>query len=430
MDYRGWIPTVSGRLAFSEFGNLDYPTKAAKWSYADKTERCVICVQKRYLSDITIPILSYSPEILDFIDNYLFGKTGKMWMCATASYDMRENSLTGIVGIFGKKIWRRYKRTLEESGDKLNNTTSKDDEPWRYLEAVNSLNLSHAFATAEYKVLRNGKIFIGSIKSGEKSNIEWSEETEENIASQVYFFLKDCLHRHQHHSKTTDSILSIYKIDPKKSIGRQEKEWKLDVLYTLYRKVINRRRNGSLVDLSESMGVLSYASSFYNIFKKELEGFEEKSVYNRTELIESLKASIISSKYKENKMPELLRGSLSITLALSAVAIAFASLLGVANHRELEVSEDLVNVVSFVLLNPFQATLFGASIIMSVALMLHSDYLAKIVPNKLLYDTIRIIVPLKQWILDALIFIFLGLFLYTSYHSIDTLIISNLDYFR
>lgn len=248
---------MSGRLAFSEYGNINYPTKAQKWVYADSRNRFIICLQKRYLSDITIPILSYSPELLDFIDNYIFKKTGKMWMCATASYDRDENSLSGIVGIFGKKIWKKNKFKIIGYGNALDDTLSIQDNPQQFINNVDEFNSDSAFATAEYKILRNGKIKITSIKPGNKENIEWTEKTEENLASQIYYFLKDCLHKHQHHSKKTDSILSIYKINSDKCVSAQEKEWKLDVLYTLYRKVINRRRNGSLVDLSESLGVLS-----------------------------------------------------------------------------------------------------------------------------------------------------------------------------
>lgn len=276
-DYCGWIPTVSGRLAFSEFGNINYPTKAKKWTYTFDKDRHVLCIQKRYLSDTTIPILSYAPEILDLIDRIISKKTGKMWMCAAASYDDNENALYGTVGIFAKKYWSRNQSKFYEIGNIID---ANDRIPFaadKEILKIRDLNIQEGLISAKFKILRNGETYIKILQKEKNEVIKYSEDSEEVIVTQIYYFLKDCLHKHRHHSQSTDSILNIYALDNEKDQDLQQKQWKLDVLYTLYRKVINRRRNGSTVDLSDSLGVLAYAESFYKIFKKDLQGLEDKS---------------------------------------------------------------------------------------------------------------------------------------------------------
>lgn len=342
-------------------------------------------------------------------------------MCAAASYDDNENALYGTVGIFAKKYWSRNQSKFYEIGNIID---ANDRIPFaadKEILKIRDLNIQEGLISAKFKILRNGETYIKILQKEKNEVIKYSEDSEEVIVTQIYYFLKDCLHKHRHHSQSTDSILNIYALDNEKDQDLQQKQWKLDVLYTLYRKVINRRRNGSTVDLSDSLGVLAYAESFYKIFKKDLQGLEDKSSYNRDEIRESINSSLITAKYKSKKFPEFMRSALSITLTFAAVVIAFSSLLSLSDTNSLKANGNLVNFVSFILDKPAESISIGALISLILIFLLHYDYLERILPNKFLRDTVKILVSLRESTLNYLIvFLFIS-FLFLMYWQFSSI---------
>src|ERR1700684_2563434 len=49
--FRGWLPTVSGRLSFTVFGHTLFPTRAITANPADPSFRCVTTYQRIYAGD-------------------------------------------------------------------------------------------------------------------------------------------------------------------------------------------------------------------------------------------------------------------------------------------------------------------------------------------------------------------------------------------
>jgi hypothetical protein len=50
-SFRGWLPTITGRLSFSIFGQTSYPTKTRCANVADEHSRYLVIVQRRDTGD-------------------------------------------------------------------------------------------------------------------------------------------------------------------------------------------------------------------------------------------------------------------------------------------------------------------------------------------------------------------------------------------
>lgn len=126
----------------------------------------------------------------------------------------------------------------------------------------------------------------------------------------------------------------------------------------------------------------------------------------------------MAADYKSSKFPDMLRSSFSFTLAISALVIAFSSLLGITAHNQLEVSDSIVSIVSFILIKPGQAISISILACALISLLIHVDYMARIVPKQLMRDVVRLLLPLQQRTLDIVIVILIVLFMYLTYISL------------
>src|SRR5205085_1594541 len=73
---------------------------------------------------------------------------------------------------------------------------------------------------AKFELLRTGEIEITHDVAGRTSPQSLTPPTGprgnrfiHSICAQLYFFLKDICHRHQHHHPTTDTIIDLYRAD-------------------------------------------------------------------------------------------------------------------------------------------------------------------------------------------------------------------------
>ena len=76
--YKGWVPTVGGRLSFSIVGHSSHPSRAVNANVADKSKRYLICYQKRKLLDSILPIKNILAPLL-------LGIHGRYWFLCLAS---------------------------------------------------------------------------------------------------------------------------------------------------------------------------------------------------------------------------------------------------------------------------------------------------------------------------------------------------------
>ncbi|WP_208984721.1 hypothetical protein [Stappia sp. TSB10GB4] len=394
MSYIGWIPTVSGRLAFSEFGISDNPTQSITSSFVTIKERHIITYQKRYLSDVIIPIFSYSREVHDFLGLLIFNRTGKLWFTCSATYISQDDALEGVIGLFDKETWRD---TTEAEVRELQSALRKcDGSAEASISDFVNIATERALFCAKYSVARNGTFRIAKIGNVLPSCSE-NGASDEELCLQCYYYIKDNLHTHKHHSERTDSILSLYADDD--SI-----DWKMGTLYSIYRKIIARRRSGSVVDFIEGLGVLSYAESFRCIFSDHFDELKMKSEYNRQQMIESLNSSLYKASYYENQR-KITRSYVLFSLTTFGLIVSLASLISASNQRIENISQELINIVDFIANYPMWtfSMLLVTSLVWSISLEPENKF-----SKNIFLDFRRILFALNRKFLPLTILSFSG----------------------
>jgi hypothetical protein len=353
-EYIGWIPNVSGRLSFSEFGNTDNPTPCIRCSNNVDSRRAIIAYQKRHLSDTTVPIISCVKPLKKIFDYTVLAKEGVFWFCVTLSHthSSTEDFLSGNVYIFYRDQWREFAESdVRASMEKLDESQDSVDA----LAVIQRLDESikdKCSILTNFKIQRNGEIIVtfDEKAQGRQYISIKSDDIDDDIFSQVYYFLKDCLHKHHHHSRETDSILQLYQHDGKI-------DWKMETLYTLYRKIISRRRSGNIVDLNESLGVLAYASSFEKIFSVNSEAPGERPKYNRPEIQDSINSAIYSHENTKSSISLAIGDAWKATVTLGALLLSIFALISTSKDKfDASVDQKIRFLAQNMLENPIETT--------------------------------------------------------------------------
>lgn len=115
------------------------------------------------------------------------------------------------------------------------------------------------------------------------------ENNQDEVYAQLFYFLKDIAHTHQHHRPTTDTLSRLY---PKLS-GESDLAWINKTLKTLYSKVLEYKRDRHEDSYHSTLGLLAYVDAFVKIAKKSLADEEHKNLVFRNH--DTLKASIHAS---------------------------------------------------------------------------------------------------------------------------------------
>ena len=295
--YKSWVPNVTGRLSFSEIGSTSHPSRCVRANEGDADKRFIIAYQRRVTLDAIVP----KKEILS---RKFYGLEGEMWFaCAARTESHNERAMEKLCGkifIFHKKeLWRGWaERTVKLAQEKLRNSMAfSDDQSIKNFDQTYNSTLSELQKLSSFNVnfelIRTGDVEINHdtndphIENAPYFGDPPNEHLVHIVASQTFFFLKDISHNHQHHRPNTDTILDIY---PFKS----ERYWREQVIYSLYRKIIQYKRNPNIRTISDSRGVLAYAKAFLGVCE---ENFSESS---RTEKLprydnETLEMSLIAA---------------------------------------------------------------------------------------------------------------------------------------
>jgi hypothetical protein len=85
-----------------------------------------------------------------------------------------------------------------------------------------------------------------------------TEHRQHAVAGQVYSFLRNVGHRHQHHHQTTDTIVDLHEIRNMDD----DVDWRLKTLYSIYRRIISFKRQRDIAVQIQSVGLIAYLSYF------------------------------------------------------------------------------------------------------------------------------------------------------------------------
>jgi len=338
--YKSWIPTVSGRLSFSLFGDTEHPSQAKGINVSDGVDRYIIFSQRRNLSD------SILPDIADgFLQKVFLGLDGVFNFVCIAHNDDRaelvESPLSGKILLFyNAEGWGNYASKLEKLKSRLQSYDLSGPISLNTYISQQYQELSQdcleSDIEAEFSLTRSGVVTICIDWEKERAKVflhqqSFVDRMGHSIASQLFFFLKDIGHRHQHHNPNTDTILDVYGCDN----DNDDYTWRCRVMRELYRKVLVYKRDKRAEVMSSSLGVLAYAQAFAEIGKTEC-----KKELNPKLLEASLEKSIrVSSDAlggKNNELQRITELFKSTAISLIGLFLGFVGLLQIKGGADLE----------------------------------------------------------------------------------------------
>jgi hypothetical protein len=385
LKYRGWVPTISGRLSFSVFGETSAPTKAIRANVADDAVRFLTVYQFRDTSDALLLARSR-------LAPYLFGLDGRLFFVfiakTTDSPKSKQYFLQGKAFIFHKnKEWKNnilpaiknFQIHLEEFKYPSQSLSVHAED--RYNQIIH-LCCSSCVFHADVKISRTGttdikvSFPIDLPESAPKLPSDQSkfEHIAHVLASQIFFFVKDIGHRHQHHDPSTDQIVHLAAYNE-----ADDHSWREKTLYSIYRRVIETKRQPHLATFSDSLGLIAYAEAFACISKEEIEIESTKEtgkqvddyklpVYYAPQII----ASIMSSRSRVERHFLLKQRKIDVirntVLSLAGLLLSFIGLLRLVDFKiQVEPHPYIVSIAKYFVTEPL--TSFGILVLIVYAIV-------------------------------------------------------------
>ncbi|MEQ8266145.1 MAG: hypothetical protein RH982_03040 [Parvibaculum sp.] len=270
--YAGWLPTANGRLSFRHIGEAEHPSPSIYANVATERDRIILVYQERDFGDVLFP------SILHF-----FGINGRFWFAIAAkSNDIpsESDSLSGTIYIYkSKSDWRSSgESAIRPKIYAINEISRSELPPRRDTEITACFNAAKGdLATTSdirvaFSLKRDGEAYFSKPKFLDEQLEEASAEYATSlghdftkwIADQAYFFLRDITHRHRHHEPSEDTILILQNRDD------DEFSWRRKILYSLHYQVIRAKRFSNTYSITQAMGILAYANSFYRVCERKL----------------------------------------------------------------------------------------------------------------------------------------------------------------
>tara|TARA_B110000211_G_scaffold189077_1_gene215174 strand:- start:2595 stop:3878 length:1284 start_codon:yes stop_codon:yes gene_type:complete len=203
------------------------------------------------------------------------------------------------------------------------------------VKCFNASSLMHASIILP----RNGILTIEDVwfEKIEENKLRWVTKTEgfifnkfrDDAVSQIYYFMKDLCHQHQHHDSKSDILLPLVKGDSQESY----KDLTKGVLKSLYRTILKMRRTHSEDDYYAMKGMMAYVSSFKEIMGKKsalrttLCAFSKEGDDKILSSIEAKAGSLRASRERKNNYTAIVPSVLSLSIASVGILFAFSSVI-------------------------------------------------------------------------------------------------------
>lgn len=345
--FRGWVPSITGRLSFSVIGGDDgRRTKAANLS--DFEQRFLLAYERRNTSDSII--FDLFPKRLGNLAQRLAAKfkapAGKMDFVIAArsvsSGGEKFEALSGALFAFAPGgAWEKRKFAFSELRKNLNNAGSSDLASIRpvghhTIRTAIRLGQKEADIFCLFRLERTGElrlVFSQGLQKQAQAPIFPGTTPKKDMVhdaiSQLYFFLKDISHKHYHHSGRSDTTIDILE-------DAESKIWRREILYSLFRKIVSLRRHGTIYCLNQAQGILAYAKAFQDIFGEK---YRFVPIVPRlpSYTTEPLIRSLISNKGEQNSSDEkkksFLNRAQTLFFGTAALVISLTGLLSLYPER-------------------------------------------------------------------------------------------------
>jgi hypothetical protein len=367
--FRGWIPTVSGRLSFSVFGNTTFPSATTRANIADPDHRFFLAYQRHDLSDAIIPfiaghngrcvllVLAHTEDDAAGTQFYLQGR-------AFIFFDLKrwESILSGQI--------RQHADYMELYATETR-ITLYDHVFTRHVDLIDLCTKDASFY-ADIRISRRGTTDIvvplpnatnSSVPQFPSNTIRFDNFLH-RLAAQLFFFLKNIGHRHQHHEPGSDTIVDLHRI-----LNGDDITWRQNTLYSMYRTVIEYKRNPHFATFNNALGIIAYATTFTELCYEEKPEIEGKNILpkyygeNTVKSIVSTQAGEIRKRDDKRRRLDILRTTL---LGITALVVSYAGLVRLAKPLDVEPDPLLLGAITFALRHTFWTIAITAAIIVVV----------------------------------------------------------------
>lgn len=334
INYKGWLPTVTGRLSFSFVGESKTPRLSISANRADATTRYVISFQRRVLSDTILPFEWVPKYILKLCGSFVFVCISK----SSNDVSVVDDCLVGSIAIISEDSWKSFESTLVRVQQILNNFADCGSDLLEkfdstFIDTIAKIKEHSQFCVdfklerdGEVKVIYNEDVVISKHSPSYPDNIKERVKIIDTSCAQCFYFLRDIVHRHQHHSPATDTLIDLYKEE-------DDIRWRTECLRVLYRKIVDFKRRRKDEIYCSSLGLLAYAKSFRQISEKKVSnGTPINPIINDELLDESIRASQTATSNSIQaaiKRSDALRNTM---IGVIGLFISFASLVKLTNH--------------------------------------------------------------------------------------------------
>lgn len=349
-NYVGWIPTVGGRLSFSVIGHTKHPSPTKFFNLPLHGKRYIFVSQKRELSDSSNAFPGLSRLL-----NKFKGISGDFIFVMYASANDRainiNEPLTGRVMMYYHDSKNEVNNQLDFDFLRL----KKSQYPKAFITDTLEPNLitlykKHGVFFLDFKLERKGRItlmppkdlFSRSILENTSKKIN-NSRIEKHIASELFFFIKDSCHIHQHHSPRTDTIIDLYECS-----NNSELAWVNETLRALYKRVLDYKRSCNKYLHHSALGVLSYARSFYEIYGKK---YKAQCLYlNHDELEKSINIAYQKNISDSIEKRERQVRNLSLVMIVYGCISAFIALAakGIPDSASIEYSSYILAIYEYI----------------------------------------------------------------------------------
>lgn len=336
MLYKGWVPTVVGHLSFTSFGDTEYPTTSRRYGYWARF--CI--VQKRSLLDVTYPLPRlgrFGFWLRERISRTLFSLSGDIVFVMIGQWSEGKNQLDGqIFAVPQIEIDEDKHRFLTKianlpKGPALSPTHLSD-----FSEYVSEL----ALKSCRFTLFRSGEALIdtANILGG-----SFEREIDHLFASQFYYYLKDCFHKHQHHDATHDAIVPLFP-----ATSSDDTSWVRQTQYRLFRHIVRFKRYRDQNTLYRASGVLAYARAFEKIFQ----GSNEIQDFFTDELDKSLSIRRDEIQHRDQLSLNRQQAGISWFFSLTAFLLSIAVLAQLDRTLSITPSESVTYLAALLATYP------------------------------------------------------------------------------
>jgi hypothetical protein len=380
--YRGWIPTISGRLSFSVFGDCKHPTRAFSANVADDHTRYIAVHQFRDASDVLLPFKRKFSPLLFKID-------GQLWFAFLAETEAKGDDplyyLSGRAFLFPQKdaLTKNAIEAIETFQEHLRNFRYQQFATKLVNYAQNEYQALKDFCTqncsfySDVKISRNGitEVYPPDPTSlpahAPKLPAEGAARSHilGILATQLFFFVKDVGHRHQHHDPYTDQIVLLHA-----SPSSDNSKWRDQTLYSIYRKVIEMKRDPHVATFNNSLGLVAYANAFSKIIEDDLKSKDSIPTYYSEQMVDSIKSTQARIERQfaiKQRRSDILRNTV---IAVASLLFSFVGLLKLTDHTS-KVKPDpiLAMLLDWILQHPFASLVLLSLLITTLVLTLSME---------------------------------------------------------